>query len=162
MSTSPLRPYPFFLDCVHFRYKLVPESHTYPSPRRREPPITHKISIRYVFLGNGQHLCSWILGTIPRGDVMGSFWQDLRYAFRALRNSPWFAALAVVTLSLGIAVNTSIFSVVNGFILRPMPVPQPEQLAVLSLQQAGDHSLQKFSYPAYVGPRGSSASFRDI
>ena len=62
---------------------------------------------------------------------MGSFWQDLRYAFRALRNSPWFAALAVVTLSLGIAVNTSIFSIVNGFILRPMPVPQPEQLAVL-------------------------------
>jgi len=67
---------------------------------------------------------------------MGSFLQDLRYAFRALRNSPWFAALAVVTLSLGIAVNTSIFSVVNGFILRPMPVPRPEQLAVLSLQQA--------------------------
>jgi len=93
---------------------------------------------------------------------MGSFWQDLRYAFRALRNSPWFAALAVVTLSLGIAVNTSIFSVVNGFILRPMPVPQPEQLAVLSLQQAGDHSLQKFSYPDYVDLRDQSASFSDI
>jgi len=93
---------------------------------------------------------------------MGSFWQDLRYAFRALRNSPWFAALAVVTLSLGIAVNTSIFSVVNGFILRPMPVPQPEQLVVLSLQQAGDHSLQKFSYPDYVDLRDQSASFTDI
>jgi len=93
---------------------------------------------------------------------MGSFWQDLRYAFRALRNSPWFAALAVVTLSLGIAVNTSIFSVVNGFILRPMPVPQPEQLAVLSLQQAGNHSLQKFSYPDYVDLRDQSASFSDI
>jgi putative ABC transport system permease protein len=93
---------------------------------------------------------------------MGSFWQDLRYAFRALRNSPWFAALAVVTLALGIAVNTSIFSVVNGFILRPMPVPEPEQLAVLSLQQAGDHALQKFSYPDYVDLRDQSASFSDI
>ncbi len=93
---------------------------------------------------------------------MGTFWQDLRYAFRVLRNSPWFAALAVVTLSLGIAVNTSIFSVVNGFILRPMPVPDPEQLAVLSLQQAGDHSLQKFSYPDYVDLRDQSASFSDI
>src|ERR1700704_1293240 len=92
-------------------------------------------------------LCTRILGIIPRGDDMASFWQDLRYAARALRNSPWFAALAIVTLSLGTAVNTSIFSVVNGFILRPLPVPQPEQLAVLSLQQAGDHSLQKFSYP---------------
>jgi len=93
---------------------------------------------------------------------MQSFWQDLRYAFRALRTSPWFAALAVVTLSLGIAVNTSIFSIINGFILRPLPVPAAEQLAVLSLQQSGDHSLQKFSYPDYVELRDQSASFTDI
>jgi ABC-type lipoprotein release transport system permease subunit len=64
---------------------------------------------------------------------MGSFCQDLRYAFRALRRSPWFAALAVVTLALGIAVNTSIFSIINGFLLRPMPVPPSEQLAVALL-----------------------------
>jgi predicted permease len=93
---------------------------------------------------------------------MASFWQDLRYAFRALRNSPWFAALAVVTLALGIAVNTSIFSVVNGFLLRPMPVPHPEELAVLGLQQAGEHSLQKFSYPDYIDLRDQSAAFSDI
>jgi predicted permease len=93
---------------------------------------------------------------------MQSFWQDLRYAFRALRTSPWFAALAVVTLSLGIAANTSIFSIINGFILRPLPVPAAEQLAVLSLQQTGDHALQKFSYPDYVELRDQSASFTDI
>jgi predicted permease len=93
---------------------------------------------------------------------MRSLWHDLRYALRALSNSPWFAALAIVTLALGIAVNTSIFSVINGFILRPMPVPHPEQLAVLALQQAGDHSLQKFSYPDFVDIREQSASFSDI
>ncbi|HEV1993964.1 MAG TPA: ABC transporter permease [Candidatus Acidoferrum sp.] len=93
---------------------------------------------------------------------MGGFWQDLRYAFRALRKSPWFATLAVVTLALGIAVNTSIFSIVNGFLLRPMPVPHPEQLAVLSLQQAGDKSLQSFSYPDYLDLRGQSTSFSDV
>ena len=93
---------------------------------------------------------------------MTSFWQDLRYAFRALRNSPWFAAIAVVTLALGIAVNTSIFSIINGFILRPLPVPHAEQLAVLSLQQAGDHSLQKFSYPDFVDLRDQAASVADI
>ena len=93
---------------------------------------------------------------------MTSFWQDLRYAFRALRNSPWFAAIAVVTLALGIAVNTSIFSIINGFILRPLPVPHAEQLAVLSLQQAGDHSLQKFSYPDFVDLRDQAASVADV
>jgi predicted permease len=93
---------------------------------------------------------------------MTSFWQDLRYAFRALRNSPWFAAIAVVTLALGIAVNTSIFSIINGFILRPLPVPHAEQLAVLSLQQAGDHALQKFSYPDFVDLRDQAGSVADI
>src|SRR5439155_966574 len=63
---------------------------------------------------------------------MANFWQDLRFAFRALGKSPWFAAIAIVTLSLGIAVNTCIFSMVNGFLLRPMPVPHPEQIPVLA------------------------------
>ena len=93
---------------------------------------------------------------------MASFWQDLRFAFRALANSPWFAALAVVTLALGIAVNTSIFSIINGFLLRPMPVPHPEQIAVLALQQNGDKDLQKFSYPDYLDLRDQSASVGDL
>jgi MacB-like periplasmic core domain len=99
---------------------------------------------------------------VQRGDDMESFWQDLRFAFRALGKSPWFAALAVVTLALGLAVNTSIFSTINGFLLRPMPVPHPEQLAVLSLQQVGERTFQKFSYPDYVDLRDQSASFSDI
>jgi predicted permease len=93
---------------------------------------------------------------------MSSFWQDLRFAFRALSKSPWFAALAVLTLALGIAVNTSIFSIINGFLLRPMPVPHPEQLAVLALQQSGSKDLQKFSYPDFLDLRDQSTSFGDI
>src|SRR6267154_149866 len=93
---------------------------------------------------------------------MASFWQDLRYAFRGFGKSPWFASLAVVTLALGIAVNTSIFSIINGLLMRPMPVPHPEQLTVLSLQQAGDKSLQSFSYPDYLDLRDQSTSFSDI
>ena len=99
---------------------------------------------------------------VQRGDSMKSFCQDLRFAFRALGKSPWFAALAVVTLALGIAVNTSIFSTINGFLLRPMPVPHPEQLAVLSLQQVGERTFQKFSYADYVDLRDQSAAFSDI
>src|SRR6266436_2588098 len=91
-----------------------------------------------------------------------SLWQDLRYAFRALGNSPWFATIAIVTLALGIAVNTSIFSMVNGLLLRPLSVTHPEQLSVLALQQSGDHSVQRFSYPDYLDLRNQSSSFSDI
>ena len=93
---------------------------------------------------------------------MSSFWQDLHYAFRALSKSPWFAALAVVTLALGIAVNTSIFSIIDGFLLRPMPVPHPEQLTVLTLQQGASKDLQSFSYPDYLDLRDQASSFSDM
>jgi macrolide transport system ATP-binding/permease protein len=89
---------------------------------------------------------------------MLSLLQDLRYSARAFLKAPWFAMLAIVTLALGIAVNTTIFSVVNGFLLRPLPVAHPEQLVVLSLQQGGDHALQNFSYPDYVDLRAQSGS----
>src|SRR5271154_6958964 len=89
---------------------------------------------------------------------MGNLLQDLRYAWRAFFKAPWFALLAIVTLALGIAVNTTIFSVVNGMLLRPLPVAHPEQLVVLSLLQGGDKSLQNFSYPDYGDLREQTGS----
>ena len=93
---------------------------------------------------------------------MGSFSQDIRYAFRALGKSPGFAALAVVTLALGMGVTTTLFSTINGILLRPLPVAHPEQLTVLALQENGDHGVQSFSYPDYQDLRAQVSSFSDV
>jgi predicted permease len=93
---------------------------------------------------------------------MRGFWHDLRYAARTLRNSPGFTIVAVVTLGLGMAVNTTVFSMINGMLLRPMPVPHAEQLTVLAMQQAGTPGLQKFSYPDYQDISSQTDSFSDV
>ena len=93
---------------------------------------------------------------------MQSIWHNLRYAARTLRNSPGFTIIAIVTLGLGMAVNTAVFSIINGVILRPLPVPHAEQLTVLARQQKATMGRQRFSYPEFLDLRSQADSFSDI
>src|ERR1700753_2611180 len=93
---------------------------------------------------------------------MRGFWQDIRYAMRSLRNAPGFAIIAIVTLGLGMAVNTTVFSVINGLLLRSLPVPHPEQITVLATKQQGTDGFQSFSYPDFRDVKAQAASTAEV
>jgi len=57
--------------------------------------------------------------------------RDLRYAFRMLRKTPGFTAIALITLAVGIGVNTAIFTVVNALLIKPLPFPDPGRLVTI-------------------------------
>jgi predicted permease len=74
--------------------------------------------------------------------------QDLRYAFRQLRKSPGFTAVAVLSLAIGIGANTAIFTIINTIMLEMLPVKNPNELVQLSRYYQDQRS--NFSYPWYV------------
>ncbi|HKS07632.1 MAG TPA: ABC transporter permease [Gemmatimonadaceae bacterium] len=82
---------------------------------------------------------------------MDRFFQDVRYALRTLRKSPMFTVIAVVCLSVGIAANTTLFSVMNAMVFRPLPFPSPDQIVFGSDRFKGsENSSNSISYPTYV------------
>ena len=88
---------------------------------------------------------------------------DLRYSWRGLRNAPGFTAVVVATLALGIGANTTLFSVVRGLLLKPLPYRDPGQLVFvwLNRNQVG-YSRGPMSGPDFRDLRARTRSFADI
>ncbi|HKQ04030.1 MAG TPA: ABC transporter permease [Blastocatellia bacterium] len=89
--------------------------------------------------------------------------QDLRYGVRMLTKRPGFTVVAVITLALGIGANTTIFSFVNGILLRSLPYPQPERLVTLdeTALKRGVTSMG-VSFPNFLDWREQNRVFEDV
>jgi len=92
-------------------------------------------------------------------------WTDLRYALRTLRQSPLFAAVAVASLALGIGANTAIYSLMDHYLLRPLPVERPHELVQLDETgvnrgfRAGERTL---SYPMFRDLRAQTRTLSGL
>jgi putative ABC transport system permease protein len=88
--------------------------------------------------------------------------QDLRYAVRGLRKAPAFTLVALLTLALGIGVNSSIFSIVNAILFRPLPVERPNELVDIYGRQEATTEHGTSSYPNYLTYREQMSTLSDL
>ena len=94
---------------------------------------------------------------------MTTLWLDTRYALRMLAKSPMLTAIVTLTLALGIGANTAIFGIVNGLLLRPLPVKSPQQIMVLAAKVQGDTpGIFTLSYPQLADFRKQADAFSDL
>jgi predicted permease len=96
---------------------------------------------------------------------MFSLWPDLRFSLRAMRRSPLFASVAILSLALGIGANTAIFTLMDQLMLRQLPIKDPDQLVML--YQRGAHNgnnmgIRMHSYPIYQDIQQKAAPFSEV
>jgi predicted permease len=96
------------------------------------------------------------------GQFFETLWQDVRIAFRVLRKAPNFTSVAVLTLALAIGANAVVFGLLNALVLRPLNLPQAQNLSMIELSQGGQDSSPMQSYPDYRDLRDRNRSFDGI
>lgn len=94
---------------------------------------------------------------------MRTLFQDVRYGIRMLMKNPAMTLVAAMTLALGIGANTTIFSAVNGLMLRPLPVANADRLVVFDGQaQGGANTFDQFPFPDFQDIRSQADGFSDV
>jgi len=111
-------------------------------------------------LGNATRIREEIFHMNSLG-FLETIWQDVRFALRMLRKNPGFAAVAILTLALGIGVNTAIFSLLDTILLRTLPVSHAESLVVLA-SFSHDSRVGDFGYQDYLTLRDGNKAFAGI
>jgi predicted permease len=90
--------------------------------------------------------------------LLDDLWRDLGYAIRTLRRSPGFAVTAIMSIALGVGANTLVFSVVNGLVLKPLPISDPDR--VVFVQRVGP--FVSHSFPLYRDLRDRNVAFDSL
>lgn len=98
---------------------------------------------------------------VRRANSMDALLQDLRYGFRTVMRSPGFAALAMLTLALGVGANSAIFSVVNGVLLRPLPYQDADELMVVAESRRQGGTMQ-VAWANFVDWHEQSSTFEGL
>ncbi|MGA8090735.1 MAG: ABC transporter permease [Terracidiphilus sp.] len=88
--------------------------------------------------------------------------RDLRFAFRQLRKSPGYSIVVIITLALGVGANTTVFSVVDAVMLRPLPYAQPQRLVEVASADANNPVTRDVSYPDFFDWRKQNQSFEHL
>ena len=92
---------------------------------------------------------------------LDSIWQDIRFALRTMRKNAALTRTVIATLALGIGVNTAIFSVVNGVLLRPLAYAQPDRLITL-FETTAQLPKASAAYPNYLDWRKLNSTCEDL
>lgn len=100
---------------------------------------------------------------VQRGlPLLGQIRRDVRFGIYQLWKSPGFTLTAILTLALGIGANTTVFSMINGLLLRPLPVPESGRLAVLGTNSLAPQPIYSFPEPLFRGLERRHGAFSSI
>jgi predicted permease len=89
-------------------------------------------------------------------------WQDMRYGARMLVKKPGFTLIAVITLALGIGVNTALFTIYNAFVLKPLPIDDPQSIVTMRGVGPDGSNWRVFSYTDYLDYRDRNTTLESV